>query len=257
MITVISPAKKLTKECKAQTKEYLVPRFLNKTESLINTLKLMKPHDLMTLMGISEKLAVLNWERIQNWTKKIGPENSLESIYMFRGDTYSGLDADSLNDDDINFAQDNTRILSGLYGLLRPLDMMMPYRLEMGTKLKHSSGNNLYDYWGDTLAFSINEDLKKHSDNIIINCASVEYFKAIDRPSLNAKIITPSFKEIKNGKMRMVSFHAKRARGMMTRFIIQNKIRDHKDILSFNLGGYRYEKSISLPFEPTFVRAQA
>ena len=217
----------------------------------------MEPGDLMSLMGISENLAILNWERMQNWNRSLRPESSMEFSYCFLGDTYTGLDAESLDDNDMDFAQKHTRILSGLYGILRPLDLMMPYRLEMGTKLKNKVGKDLYEYWGDTLSNSISEELSNHQHNVVINCASVEYFRSIDRPSLNAEVITPQFKEYKNGKLKMISFFAKRARGMMARYIIQNKINDGKDILSFNLGGYSYDPSISSPASPVFTRTQA
>ena len=257
MLTVLSPAKKLSKECNVHTDQYELPRFLKQSEELVRTLKKMDPNGLMSLMGISENLAILNWERIQNWNKTFKPINSREAVYSFMGDTYTGLDSDSLDNDDLVFAQKHTRILSGLYGVLRPLDLMMPYRLEMGTKLENRSGNNLYDYWGDTLAESINNELEDHKNNIVINCASVEYFRSIDRPVLKADVITPQFKELKEGKMKMISFFAKRARGMMARFIIQNKIKDKEDILAFDLGGYSYDSSISTQFDPVFVRPQA
>ena len=257
MLTVLSPAKKLSKECHVHTDKYEFPRFLKQSEELVKILKDMDPNDFMSLMGISENLAILNWERMQNWDNSFKPEYSREAVYSFIGDTYTGLESDSLNSNDLVFAQKHTRILSGLYGVLRPLDLMMPYRLEMGTKLENRSGSNLYDYWGDTLAASINNELEDHKNNVVINCASVEYFRSIDRPALKADIITPQFKEIKDGNMKMISFFAKKARGMMARFIIQNKIKDKKDILAFNLGGYSYEPSISTPSNPVFVRPQA
>jgi len=234
-----------------------MPRFLDQSSELVSQLKGMEPGDLMSLMGISENLAILNWERMQNWNRSLRPESSMESAYCFLGDTYTGLDAESLDDIDMDFAQKHTRILSGLYGILRPLDLMMPYRLEMGTKLKNKVGKDLYEYWGDTLSNSISEELSNHQHNVVINCASIEYFRSIDRPSLNAEVITPQFKEYKNGKLKMISFFAKRARGMMARYIIQNKINDGKDILSFNLGGYSYDPSISSPTSPVFTRTQA
>lgn len=220
-------------------------------------LKELDPGGIMSLMGISEKLAILNWERMQNWQKSFKSDNSIESAYCFMGDTYTGLDADSLSGEDMDFAQSNIRILSGLYGILRPLDLMMPYRLEMGTKLKNNIGDNLYEYWGDALAESLNDDLKNHTHNVVINCSSVEYFKSIDRPSLKADVITPQFKEIKNGELKMISFFAKRARGMMARHIIKNQINTKEDLLSFNLGGYSYDSSISTPSKPVFTRVQA
>ena len=257
MLTVLSPAKKLSNECYSDTESPQPPQFLNQSEELVAQLKQMDPVDLMSLMGISENLATLNWERMQAWNKSFKPDNSREAVYSFQGDTYIGLDAETLGSDDLQFAQDNIRILSGLYGILRPLDLMMPYRLEMGTKLKNRLGNNLYEYWNDRLAHSFNKELKSHGRNIVINCASVEYFKSIDRPALGAKVITPQFKEIKEGKLRMISFFAKRARGMMARFIIQNRIENEKDILAFNLGGYTFDYSLSTPLEPVFTRPQA
>ena len=257
MITVLSPAKKLSKECIKKTENHNKPRFLDQSSELVNQLKFMEPGDLMSLMGISENLAILNWERMQNWNKSLRQESSMESAYCFLGDTYTGLDAESLDDNDMDFAQKHTRILSGLYGVLRPLDLMMPYRLEMGTKLKNKVGKDLYEYWGDTLSNSISDELSNHQHNVVINCASIEYFRSIDRPSLNAEVITPQFKEYKNGKLKMISFFAKQARGLMARYIIQNKIIEGKDILSFNLGGYSYDPSISSPASPVFTRTQA
>lgn len=257
MITVLSPAKKLSNECCSDTENPQSPQFLNQSEELATQLKQMDPVDLMSLMGISENLATLNWERMQIWNKSFKPDNSREAVYSFKGDTYIGLNVETLGSDDLQFAQDNIRILSGLYGILRPLDLIMPYRLEMGTKLKNRLGNNLYEYWNDTLAQSFNKELNYHDRNVVINCASVEYFKSIDRPALGAKVITPQFKEIKEGKLRMISFFAKKARGMMARFIIQSRIENEKDILSFNLGGYSYDPSLSTPFMPVFTRPQA
>lgn len=257
MLTVLSPAKKLSKECIGKTEKYDLPQFLDRSSELVDQLKAMEPSDLMSLMGISENLAILNWERMQNWNSSLKPEYSMESAYCFMGDTYTGLDAVSLNDRDMSFAQEHTRILSGLYGILRPLDLMMPYRLEMGTKLKNRLGKDLYDYWGDTLADSINKELSDHDHNIVVNCASIEYFRSIDRPSLNADVITPQFKEYKDGKLKMISFFAKRARGMMARYIIQNEINNGDDILSFDLGGYSFDPSISTPVAPVFTRTQA
>ena len=257
MLTVLSPAKKLSDECYSDTESPQSPQFLNQSEELVIQLKQMDPVDLMSLMGISENLATLNWERMKSWNKSFKPDNSREAVYSFQGDTYIGLNVDTLDSDDLHFAQDNIRILSGLYGILRPLDLIMPYRLEMGTKLKNRLGNNLYKYWNDSLAQSCNKELKSHDSNTVINCASVEYFKSIDRPALGAKVITPQFKEIKEGKLRMISFFAKRARGMMARFIIQNRIENEKDILAFNLGGYTFDYSLSTPLEPVFTRPQA
>ena len=257
MITVLSPAKKLSKDCCARTDKFQSPRFINQSKILVEQLKSMDPSDLMSLMGISENLATLNWERMQNWNDVSDQGSSMEALYFFLGDTYAGLDAESFDTKDVEFAQTNTRILSGLYGVLRPLDLMKPYRLEMGTKLNNRLGNSLYDFWNDTLAKSINEELKQHKQQVLINCASVEYFKSIDYPALGAEVITPQFKELRDGKLKMISFFAKKARGMMARYIIKNRIIDKNDILSFNLGGYSYDSSLSTPLEPVFTRPQA
>ena len=257
MLTVLSPAKKLSKECFVKTNNHNLPQFLDDSVDLVKELKKMTPPEYISLMGISKNLAELNWERMQEWNKTFTPDNSREAIFSFMGDTYSGLNAESLTNQDLEFAQNNVRILSGLYGLLRPLDLMKPYRLEMGTKFSNKRGKNLYDYWDDSLANYINEDLSDHNENVVVNCASVEYFKAIDRPSLEPKIITPQFKDMKNGTYKMISFFAKKARGMIARFIFQNRIESAKDILAFNLGGYSYNVSLSTPTQPVFTRSQS
>jgi len=257
MLTVLSPAKKLSKECFVKTDNYQIPQFLEDSTDLVKQLKKMTPPEFMSLMSISENLAELNWERMQEWNKTFKPDNSREAIYSFMGDTYAGLDAESLTDQDLEFSQNNTLILSGLYGILRPLDLMKPYRLEMGTKFFNKRGKNLYDYWSDTLARNISKELENHKKSVVINCASIEYFKAIDCPSLEANVITPQFKDMKNGKFKMISFFAKKARGMMARFIIQNRIDSERDILAFNLGGYSYDASISTPNQPVFTRSQS
>tara|TARA_B110000438_G_C15744972_1_gene620280 strand:+ start:34 stop:807 length:774 start_codon:yes stop_codon:yes gene_type:complete len=256
MITVVSPAKKLSSHCQARTDKYQNPEFINESHDLILQLKSLSPVDLEGLMGISEKLAILNWERIQNWNPNFSSNSTQEAIFSFKGDTYVGLGAESFNENEIKFAQDHLRILSGLYGILKPLDLMMPYRLEMGTKFENKHGKNLYKFWGDKLSNSLKSQLKKHDEKTIINCASVEYFKSIKNPSLDAKIITPIFKEIKLGKPKLISFFAKKARGMMARFIIKNKINHHNKILGFESDGYKYNQELSTETEPVFTRSQ-
>ena len=257
MLTVLSPAKKLSKDCFVKTDHFQNPQFLKESKDLVKELKKMTPPDFMSLMGISENLAELNWERMQKWNETFKPKNSREAIFSFMGDTYSGLDADSLTAQDLGFAQNNIRILSGLYGVLRPLDLMKPYRLEMGTKFASKRGMNLYDYWDDSLSNHIKKELMEHKENVVLNCASLEYFKAIDRPSLDVNVITPQFKDMKNGEYKMISFFAKKARGMMARFIIQNRIENVNEILSFDLGGYSYNKSLSTPNQPVFTRSKS
>lgn len=257
MITVISPAKKLSKECFAYSSDHTKPELLSESSTLVEGLKNLEPAALRGLMGISENLSILNWERYQSWNLPFKESNSRQAFFVFQGDTYKGLDAESLTKNDLSFAQNHTRILSGLYGMLRPLDLIMPYRLEMSTKLKNKFGKNLYDFWSDKLSKSINKEIESHAEKSIINCASLEYFKSIDSKSLNAKIVTPLFKEIKSGKVKMVSFYAKKARGMMARYIIKNKINNVDDIMKFDLGGYSYNHSLSTILEPVFTRVQA
>ncbi|MGY8764356.1 MAG: peroxide stress protein YaaA [Fidelibacterota bacterium] len=257
MITLLSPAKKLSKDCFAQTKYYKKPQFLDKSKYLVESLKKLDPLEYMSLMNISESLAILNWERMQSWGIDFKPNNSREAIFSFSGDTYTGLDANSLSSEDVNYSDSNIRILSGLYGILKPLDLVMPYRLEMGTKLVNKHGKNLYEYWNNILTDSINDDLKSHETKTIINCASLEYFKSIKRKKLNAKVVTPQFKDWKNGELKIISFFAKKARGMMARFIIINRIENENDIHNFNLGGYNYESKLSTPLEPVFTRNSA
>ena len=257
MLTILSPAKKLSHECFARTQNYTTPTFLNESQALVDILRRKKPIDLQNLMGISDKLSVLNWERFQNWKLPLDKSNAKEAIYHFQGDTYSGLNTEELSSGEITFAQKNTRILSGLYGVLKPLDLILPYRLEMGTKLKNNKGNSLYQFWGDTLSKFITNELKSHSAKVLINCASVEYFKSLNNNSLEADVITPHFKELKNGNYKIISFFAKKARGMMARFIIKNKIQEPSKILQFDYAGYQYNEQLSSPLNPVFTRAQS
>ena len=257
MLTILSPAKKLSHECFAMTQNYTTPTFLNESQVLVDILRKKKPIDLQNLMGISDKLSVLNWERFQNWKLPVEKSNAKEAIYHFQGDTYSGLNIEELSSGEITFAQKNTRILSGLYGVLKPLDLILPYRLEMGTKLKNNKGNSLYQFWGDTLSKFITNELKSHSAKVLINCASVEYFKSLNNNSLEADVITPHFKELKNGNYKIISFFAKKARGMMARFIIKNKIQEPSKILQFDYAGYQYNEQLSSPLNPVFTRAQS
>jgi len=235
MITVLSPAKKLSKKCSANTSTFTEPKFLAQSQELITILKKKSPEELQELMGISENLSILNWERFQSWKLPLNKNDSREAIFCFEGDTYTGLNANDLNKQDIAFAQNHARILSGLYGLLRPLDLILPYRLEMGTRLMNDEGNNLYHFWGDKLVKAISKELDSHDEKILINCASVEYFKSLNQDSLDIKVITPQFKEMKNGKYKIISFFAKKARGMMARYIIKNQIGDPKSILQFDM----------------------
>ncbi len=257
MITLLSPAKKLSIECNAMGYTQTQCAFLDQSRELVNILKNFGPIDLQNLMSISENLSLLNLERFKSWRLPFSPESARQAIFSFMGDTYVGLDASTFTNKDLQFAQDNTRIFSGLYGLLRPMDLIMPYRLEMGTKLKTNRGVRLHDYWSTLISKSLNDELVSHEKSIIINCASVEYFKAVNMSTLKAEVVTPVFKEIRNGKPRIISFFAKRARGAMARYIITNQINDIDGIISFDMDNYAYNESLSSRYEPVFTRYSA
>jgi cytoplasmic iron level regulating protein YaaA (DUF328/UPF0246 family) len=205
-------------------------------------------------MKLSDKLAGLNAARFGEWSLPFTPENARQAVLAFNGDVYSGLDANSFSDDDFNFAQQHFRILSGLYGLLKPLDLMQAYRLEMGTKLDNVRGANLYQFWGDIITKELNEVLVEQGDDVLINLASNEYFKAVNKKSLNATIITPQFKDWKNGQYKMISFYAKKARGLMARYIIQNQIKNIEQVKDFDLAGYQFNTDFSQGNELVFTR---
>jgi len=254
MITVISPAKKLSSDCSAVDGLKSSCEFLESASELVKILKKYEPDQLADLMNISENLSILNWERYQGWSIPFKSDRSRQAMYTFSGDTYAGFDVKSLSLKDIEFSQKHTRILSGLYGLLRPMDLIMPYRLEMATRLDNVKGKDLYSFWSDTITNSLDKELNYHKDNVIVNCASVEYFKVINAKKLNAEIITPIFKEIKQGKPKIVSFFAKKARGAMARYIVQNQIQNPNNIFGFDYDGYRYNKSLSTINSPVFTR---
>ena len=241
MITVLSPAKKLSAECSSKGSAHTKPTFLNDSKSLIKILKDFKPDQLQDLMGISQNLSELNFERFQSWTSDYSPSISREAFFSFKGDTYTGLDAESLTEKDVIFAQDNVRILSGLYGVLKPLDLMLPYRLEMGTRLQNNRGKNLYDFWGNILMDSLLSEMQ--DDEVLVNLASNEYSKVLNLGRFNRSVITPVFKDYKNGNFKVVSFFAKKARGEMARFIIRNKIKTIDDIMLFNTDGYKFSEA--------------
>ena len=255
MLTVIAPAKTLDYESNLPTDNFSVSSHLTKTKRLIRELRTKDPEKLSDLMGISEKLAFLNFERNMNWSIPKKPSDSArQALFAFKGDVYLGLDALSLEKKDIKFAQDHLRILSGLYGILKPLDLIAPYRLEMGTKLTVGNNNNLYEFWGNDLTESVNRDLKNQKNKTLINLASVEYFSSINKNNLLGQVISPIFKDYKNGEYKIISFFAKKARGMMARFIIDNKIDDPKDLQSFDVSKYKYNKKESTDLFPVFFR---
>lgn len=255
MLILVSPAKTLDYESDLNIDDFSVASHLSDSEILIKELQKKSPDDLSSLMGLSEKLSVLNFERNMNWTKPIKPNGtSRQSIFAFKGDVYQGLDAPSLSKSEINYAQKNLCILSGLYGLLKPLDLMYPYRLEMGTKFKTERGKNLYEFWGSKINTSINQISKENKSKAIVNLASVEYFSVLKNKEINLPVINPVFKDYKNGEYKIISFFAKKARGTMARFIIQNKIKKADELQNFNLDGYRFSKKESKENSPVFLR---
>lgn len=256
MLIVISPAKTLDYETVPKTKVFTTPDYLNRSKQLINRLRNLSSLDISDLMKVSAKIADLNFDRYESWKKPFTVKNAKQSILAFKGDVYTGLDAESFKADDFKFAQNHLRVLSGLYGLLRPLDLMQPYRLEMGTKLKTDIGKNLYEFWGSDITEGLNKQLKKIKSNYLINLASNEYFKSVKVKELNAEIITPAFKEFKNGDYKMIGIYAKKARGMLSRYIIQNKLSDPEDIKLFNEDGYRFNKTLSKGNNFVFTRKQ-
>ncbi|WP_372773324.1 peroxide stress protein YaaA [Mangrovibacterium sp.] len=244
MIAIISPAKSMDFETKPATDKYTQIDYLNESIRLNTVLKKMKSSDLIKLMGISSKLANLNVDRNIAWSKTFTTENSKQAILAFNGDVYDGINASAFNEEQFYFAQDHIRILSGLYGLLKPLDLIQPYRLEMGTKLKVEKYNDLYQFWQTKLTKSVNS-LLESTNGTLINLASVEYFKAIDAKKINGEIITPEFKDNKNGQYKIISFYAKKARGLMCRFMVENKITNPEDLKAFDLDGYYFNNQLS------------
>lgn len=254
MLIVISPAKTLDFEQKASTVHFSDNEFLTDSEKLIKVLRKKTPDDLQKLMGISANLAHLNHERFTSWSLPFNTENAKQALFAFKGDVYTGLEADTFSEKEILYTQNHLRILSGLYGVLRPLDLIQPYRLEMGTKLKTSSFKDLYAFWGDRLTHKINEAVAAQGDDVLINLASNEYFKSLNKSKLKAKIITPVFKDFKNNEYKVISFFAKKARGLMSRFILQNELKNLDDLKHFDSEGYYYSEAESSTNELVFLR---
>ena len=252
MKIVISPAKSLDFESKLPTKNYTEAQFLDKSEAIQKTLKKKSPKKLMELMSISEKLAELNWQRNQDWSLPFNQENARQAVFAFNGDVYTGLDAYTIPEEKLDILQDKLRILSGLYGLLKPMDLMQPYRLEMGTNLKVGTKKNLYEFWKKTVTDSLNNELK--DEELFINLASNEYFKAIDTKKLKVPVITPEFKDYKDGKLKMISFFAKKARGLMVRYIIDNNVETLDELKNFNYEGYAFDANLSKGNALVFTR---
>ncbi len=254
MLIVISPAKKLDFDASSGIEKYTQPELLGYSEKLVSKLKKMSPKQVSKLMNISDDLGELNFQRFQSWQIPFTPENAKQAILAFNGDVYQGLDAGSLSETVLERSQQKLRILSGLYGVLKPLDLIQPYRLEMGTKLKYNKANNLYDFWNPILTKKINEAVLESGSEIVINLASNEYFKSIDKKKLKAEIVTPDFKDLKNGSYKMISFYAKRARGLMTRFILENDISEISNLQAFESEGYHFNPRLSTDGNPVFTR---
>ncbi len=254
MLIVISPSKTLDFEKSITSQSFTQPEFGKEASALIKPLRKLNVNQLMDLMNISPKLAQLNQERFYLWRPEFTPETARQALFAFRGDVYTGLDADSLLPSYIDAAQKQLRILSGLYGVLRPLDLIRPYRLEMGIPLCIGKNHNLYEFWQKKITAKIREDLDKNGSNLLINLASVEYFKAIDPKKLKAVIVTPEFREAKDGTYKIISFFAKKARGMMTRFILQNGIYSEDQLQAFGNDGYCFNSRLSEKGRPVFTR---
>ena len=257
MLLVVSPAKKLDFESPLATAQFSQPDLLKESQLLIDECVKLSPSDIASLMKLSDKLAGLNAARFGEWSTPFTTDNARQAILSFNGDVYTGLDAQSFSDEDFDFAQQHFRILSGLYGLLKPLDLMQAYRLEMGCKLGNSRGENLYHFWGDIITNELNKVISEQDDDVLINLASTEYFKSVKKKSLNATIITPAFKDWKNGQYKMISFYAKKARGLMARYIIQNKITNVEALKAFDLGGYQYSEEFSKGNDWVFTRKES
>jgi uncharacterized protein len=254
MVIVISPSKNLDTKNKPKTKTHTQPLFLQEAEYLIEKLCSFSVSDIARLMNINPKLAELNVERYMQWKTPFTPENSKQSILMFKGEVFLGLDAGSLTEHDFEFAQEHLRVLSGLYGILRPMDLIQPYRLEMGTSFQTGKSSDLYAYWKPLVTEQIQHVFRQQGDNTLINLASKEYFKAIDTSKAQAKIITPVFKEYRDGKYKFVTFYMKKARGLMTRFIIENRITEAENIKAFDLEGYSFNEQLSDENQYLFTR---
>ncbi len=254
MLIVVSPAKNLDYETAPVTDKYSQPQLLDHAGELMKVCRTLSPADLSSLMHISDKLAGLNVARFGEWATPFTPVNAKQAVLAFNGDVYTGLDAPTFSTDDFDYAQSNFRILSGLYGLLKPLDLMQAYRLEMGTKLANSRGKNLYEFWGTVITQSLNEALSDLEQPILVNLASNEYFKSIKKKQLTGELIEPVFKDQKNGQYKVISFFAKKARGLMARYLIQNKVTTLDELIKFDLAGYQYHEAFSTPGKPVFTR---
>ncbi|OOH91203.1 peroxide stress protein YaaA [Pasteurellaceae bacterium 15-036681] len=256
MLAIISPAKTLDFDKKIEGFAFSQPNFTAYSQQLIDICKQLTPAEVGSLMSISDKLASLNVARFAEWTKEHNENNAKAALFAFKGDVYTGLDAETLTTEQVEYSQTHLRMLSGLYGLLKPLDLMQPYRLEMGTKLTNSKGKDLYHFWGDVITQHLQQAIDEQEDNILVNLASDEYFGAVKPSKLQAQIIKPVFLDEKNGKFKVISFYAKKARGMMVRFILETQPTSVEQLKAFNYGGYWFDEESSTATEFVFKREE-
>jgi cytoplasmic iron level regulating protein YaaA (DUF328/UPF0246 family) len=247
MIIVLSPAKSLDYDTPPHVKKHTIPDFVDDAAELIGDLRRLSPQDIATLMDISDPLAHLNFQRYADWSPKFDVSNSKQAVLAFNGDVYEGFDAKSLSASDLDYAQQHVRVLSGLYGLLRPLDLLQPYRLEMGTRFENKRGKDLYAFWGERITQALNRQLEKKpgASRVLVNCASTEYFKSVKPKLLAAPVITPVFEDWKGGRYKIISFHAKRARGLMARFAVENRLDTPEQLKGFDAEGYAFDADAS------------
>lgn len=254
MLIVISPAKTLDFTTPPKAEKYTVPEMLDQSAKLMGRLKKLSPKQISALMDISADLGELNFQRYQSWQLPFVPGIAKQAVFAFNGDVYQGLQATTLSEEKLELAQTRLRILSGLYGVLKPLDLIQPYRLEMGTTLAYYKSKNLYEFWNPSITKKIKEALAESGSNVLVNLASNEYFKSINRKLLKAEVVTPEFKDLKNGEYKMISFFAKKARGLMTRFVLDNNITDVAGLTAFDSEGYVFNPRLSQPGNPVFTR---
>ncbi|MCC9599276.1 peroxide stress protein YaaA [Stieleria sp. JC731] len=254
MLLLLSPSKRLDYDTPVKSSVKTTPEFIDQSARLARELKKLTPKQISALMGINDELALLNHERFQDWQSPMPDADTRQAALAFKGDVYFGLEAETLTAKQLEYAQDHLRILSGLYGILRPLDGILPYRLEMGTKLKNKAGKDLYQFWGSSIAESINRQLDQIGSRIVLNCASNEYFKAIDKKTLDAEVVSPVFKDMTKGSYRIVTVYAKKARGTMAAWVIRKKAKTLKKLKQFDGDGYRYDEESSTDTKPVFLR---
>ncbi|WP_444926285.1 peroxide stress protein YaaA [Microbulbifer sp. TRSA002] len=254
MLIVISPAKTLDYESDIPSLKTTQPDFLKESAALIKELRELSPQQVSSLMKISDKLGVLNYDRFHTWKRPFTDNNARPALLAFKGDVYTGLEAETMGKRDFAYAQKHLRMLSGLYGLLRPLDLIQPYRLEMGTKFENAKGKNLYEFWGDKITEALNAQLQGVKSRELINLASNEYFKSVKAKQLDAQVITPHFKDLKNGQYKMISFFAKKARGMMSRWAIDQRVKKAEELKGFDVAGYVYNPNMSTEWDWVFTR---